>query len=75
MKRISMLLALVAILALTAWLGDARPAYAMPNCSDLRGQACSTLGQQFNCWTQSGGIGVCRCMAFPGEPQEWFCTG
>lgn len=74
MKRIPVLLALIAVLALTVWIGGAEPAYAMPTCSELRGDPCVPPAQ-YNCWTDTGQIGVCTCLTLPGSSPRWFCTG
>lgn len=72
MKRIPVLLTLVAVLALAGWIGDARPAYAMPNCADLNGHACVPPGQ-LSCWRPDGSIGGCACTTLPGSSPAWFC--
>lgn len=73
MKRLSLLALLVAILAVTAWIGDPQPAHAMPFCADLNGQPCSPEGQQLSCRRANGSLGGCACSQLPGQPLRWFC--
>ena len=72
MKRSRMFFALIGILALTAWLGNVRPAAAMPNCSELRGTTCLTSGASINCWSSGGTVSSCTCFCF--TTCRWVCA-
>lgn len=73
MKRMFTFLALVGILAVTAWLGDARPAHAMPTCAELRGQPCSSPGATLSCWTGTT-VSHCSCVELISTTR-WLCPG
>lgn len=68
MKRVSLLAALVGVLTLTAWLGSARPAAAIPSCNELDGGIC-TQGSSVSCRWYGGAFGFCGC---PND--TWICS-
>jgi len=66
----------VAVLALTVWLGDARPAAAAWYCEDYHAQACAPnpIGAQFKCTWANGDAGGCTCSLLPGmSTAKWLC--
>lgn len=67
MKRVSLFAALVGVLTLTAWLGTARPAHAMPSCDELSGASCTS--GSISCRWSNGSFGACSC--FFGR---WICS-
>ena len=70
MKRISLLASLAGALTLTVWLGDARPAHAVPLCDDLNGSECLVEGRVLTCrWADGWGWGACDC--YNGT---WYCS-
>lgn len=67
MKRVSLFAALAGVLTLTAWLGTARPAQAVPSCDELNNSSC-TSGTT-SCRWSGGGFGFCSCYF-----GNWICS-
>ena len=68
MKKGLRLIFLAAALALTFWQVTATPAWALPNCDDWQGRACTTPGKH---WVCSGLVyWYCECDA---DLLYWNC--